>query len=61
MVSRRNTSWENVVEKPLAEGTVERFTNKKMVVERSVVEDIVNKKVEIYKLLFKWLGTKNLW
>ena len=61
MVSRRNTSWENVVAKPLVEGTVERFTNKKMVVERSVVEDIVNKKVEIYKLLFKWLGTKNLW
>ena len=61
MVSRRNTSWENVVAKPLVEGTVERFTNKKMLVERSVVEDIVNKKVEIDKLLFKWLGIKNLW
>ena len=61
MVSRRNTSWENVVAKPLVEETVERFTNKKMLVERSVVEDIVNKKVEIDKLLFKWLGIKNLW
>ena len=61
MVSRRNTSWENVVKKPLVEGIVERFTNKKLVVERSVVEDIVNKKVDIDKLLFKWLGIKNLW
>lgn len=44
---------EAVVEGPLVEGTVERSKNEKTVVKGSVVEHIVNKKLEADKLFFK--------
>ena len=35
--------------------------NEKPVEEGSVVEDINNEKLEVDKLLFKWLRVENLW
>ena len=35
--------------------------NGKAVVEGSIVEDTVNKKLEVNKLFLKWLGVENLW
>ena len=50
-----------VVEGTLVEGTVAISANEKVVVEESVLGDTVNKKLEIDKILFKWLGIESLW
>ena len=46
---------------PQVEWTVKRSAKEKAVLEGSVVEDAVYIKLEVDKLLFKWLRIENLW